>query len=106
MTFARTRSLYGGREWNMPSRFLDELPDELVERETQEPKRFQQTWETRQSVGTGSRFGGGAADFAHRGRGGAAAPQPREPHPGRWRLVLAGRRRCARFARRGRGHGA
>ncbi|MEA2474666.1 MAG: ATP-dependent helicase UvrD/PcrA [Thermoleophilaceae bacterium] len=73
MTFARTRSLYGGREWNMPSRFLDELPDELVERETQEPKRFQQTWSTRESLGAGSRLGGGA---------GIRAPQPKEPIAG------------------------
>jgi DNA helicase II / ATP-dependent DNA helicase PcrA len=77
MTFARTRSLYGGREWNMPSRFLDELPDELVERETQEPKRFQQTWETRASLGTGSR-----GVYGRTGTGAGATPQRAEPIPG------------------------
>jgi DNA helicase II / ATP-dependent DNA helicase PcrA len=31
MTYARTRSLFGSRSYNMPSRFLDELPSELTE---------------------------------------------------------------------------
>jgi DNA helicase-2/ATP-dependent DNA helicase PcrA len=86
MTFARTRSLYGGREWNMPSRFLDELPDHLVERETQEPKRFQQSWSTRESLGTGSRWGGGGraagGGRAGGGVGSSPAPQRKEPIPG------------------------
>jgi DNA helicase-2/ATP-dependent DNA helicase PcrA len=30
ITHARTRSLFGSRSYNMPSRFLDELPEELV----------------------------------------------------------------------------
>jgi DNA helicase-2/ATP-dependent DNA helicase PcrA len=32
MTFARRRSLHGGRGHNLRSRFLGEIPDELVER--------------------------------------------------------------------------
>ena len=32
MTYARHRSLHGGRGYNLPSRFLGEIPDELVER--------------------------------------------------------------------------
>jgi DNA helicase-2/ATP-dependent DNA helicase PcrA len=32
-TFARTRSLYGARSFNMPSRFLEELPVELTDAE-------------------------------------------------------------------------
>jgi len=32
LTFARTRALYGGREWNVPSRFLSEIPAELTDR--------------------------------------------------------------------------
>ncbi len=32
LTFARTRALYGGREWNVPSRFLGEIPTELTDR--------------------------------------------------------------------------
>jgi superfamily I DNA/RNA helicase len=82
MTFARTRSLYGGREWNMPSRFLDELPDELVEREAQEPKRFQQSWSTRESLGTGSRLGIGGTIGRAGGGGMGAAPQRKEPVAG------------------------
>jgi DNA helicase-2/ATP-dependent DNA helicase PcrA len=82
MTFARTRVLHGGREWNMPSRFLDELPAELVEREAQEPKRFQQTWSTRESVGAGSRFGGGSGGYGSGGGGRSPAPQRKEPIPG------------------------
>jgi DNA helicase-2/ATP-dependent DNA helicase PcrA len=32
MTFARRRSLHGSASWNLPSRFLGELPDGLVQR--------------------------------------------------------------------------
>ncbi len=37
LTHATTRSLYGNRSYNMPSRFLDELPGEGVERERLRP---------------------------------------------------------------------
>jgi DNA helicase-2/ATP-dependent DNA helicase PcrA len=30
LTYTQTRSLFGSRSYNMPSRFLDELPSELV----------------------------------------------------------------------------
>ncbi len=33
LSHARTRNLYGGRDWNLPSRFLDEIPAELTDRE-------------------------------------------------------------------------
>jgi DNA helicase-2/ATP-dependent DNA helicase PcrA len=33
MTFTRTRTLYGSRSYNMPSRFLDEIPAELTDAE-------------------------------------------------------------------------
>ena len=33
LTHARTRAMYGGREWNVPSRFLDEIPVELTDQE-------------------------------------------------------------------------
>jgi DNA helicase-2/ATP-dependent DNA helicase PcrA len=33
MTHARTRMLYGGRDWNLPSRFLEEIPAELTDRD-------------------------------------------------------------------------
>jgi DNA helicase-2/ATP-dependent DNA helicase PcrA len=48
MTHARVRSLYGGREWNVPSRFLAEIPDELVDREVQEPRSFRPSWDARE----------------------------------------------------------
>jgi DNA helicase-2/ATP-dependent DNA helicase PcrA len=37
LTHATTRSLYGNRSYNLPSRFLDELPAEGVERERLRP---------------------------------------------------------------------
>src|SRR5205823_2258939 len=40
LTYARTRSLYGGTEWNLPSRFLDEIPAELAERQEAPQQRF------------------------------------------------------------------
>jgi DNA helicase-2/ATP-dependent DNA helicase PcrA len=48
MTHARVRALYGAREWNVPSRFLSEIPDELVDREVQEPQSFRPSWNERQ----------------------------------------------------------
>ena len=39
LTYARTRALFGGRDWNLPSRFLDEIPAELTDREEQGPDR-------------------------------------------------------------------
>ena len=37
LTYARTRALFGGRDWNMRSRFIDEIPTELTDREEQAP---------------------------------------------------------------------
>jgi DNA helicase-2/ATP-dependent DNA helicase PcrA len=36
LTFARERSLYGARGYNLPSRFLNEIPEELIDRKTAE----------------------------------------------------------------------
>jgi DNA helicase-2/ATP-dependent DNA helicase PcrA len=33
LTHARSRSLFGGRDWNLASRFLDEIPIELTDRD-------------------------------------------------------------------------
>jgi DNA helicase II / ATP-dependent DNA helicase PcrA len=38
---ASSRSLYGGRSYNLPSRFLDELPAEEVERERLRPASWE-----------------------------------------------------------------
>jgi DNA helicase-2/ATP-dependent DNA helicase PcrA len=41
LTHARTRAMYGGREWNVPSRFLSEIPAELTDRdETEQAPRL------------------------------------------------------------------
>jgi DNA helicase-2/ATP-dependent DNA helicase PcrA len=37
LTHASARSLYGSRSYNLPSRFLDELPDDQVERQRLKP---------------------------------------------------------------------
>ena len=39
VTCARRRSLFGGRGYNLPSRFLGEIPEELVERNLDAPRR-------------------------------------------------------------------
>jgi DNA helicase II / ATP-dependent DNA helicase PcrA len=36
-THARTRALFGNRDWNLPSRFIEEIPDELTDRDPDEP---------------------------------------------------------------------
>ena len=36
LTYARTRTLYGGRDWNLRSRFIDEIPAELTDRDEEE----------------------------------------------------------------------
>ena len=43
LTYARTRSLFGSRSYNMPSRFLDELPSELTTGDGAGPA---DSWET------------------------------------------------------------
>ena len=55
LTHARTRALFGRRDWNLRSRFLDEIPAELTDRDEDEPT--------------------GPAAAATWG-GGAAAPEP------------------------------
>jgi DNA helicase-2/ATP-dependent DNA helicase PcrA len=37
LTHARTRALFGNREWNIRSRFVDEIPIELTDRDADEP---------------------------------------------------------------------
>jgi DNA helicase-2/ATP-dependent DNA helicase PcrA len=65
LTHARQRSLYGGSEWNLPSRFLDEIPAELAERQQSEQRTF-----GRPSAG------------ATRWDAGSNPPTRREPTPG------------------------
>jgi DNA helicase-2/ATP-dependent DNA helicase PcrA len=59
LTYARTRALFGNRDWNLRSRFVDEIPIELTDREEQGPvgREAAATW----------------------GSGTAAAPEPAGP---------------------------
>jgi DNA helicase II / ATP-dependent DNA helicase PcrA len=72
LTCARRRNLYGGQGRNLPSRFMRELPDELIERYVAAPSP------------TGWSLGGGreAVLGASFGTGpGAGAPSRKEPSP-------------------------
>jgi DNA helicase-2/ATP-dependent DNA helicase PcrA len=46
LTSARTRALFGNRDWNLRSRFIDEIPIELTDREEQGPtgREAASTW--------------------------------------------------------------
>jgi len=63
MTYARVRNLYGSRDWNVPSRFLAEIPAELTDREP-DAEPADTTW--------GSDTGSGAAGAAPRATAGAS----------------------------------
>jgi DNA helicase-2/ATP-dependent DNA helicase PcrA len=52
VTYARQRTLFGRRDWNVPSRFIDEIPDHLTDREVRD---------TRKSLSSWDRWGTGAA---------------------------------------------
>jgi DNA helicase-2/ATP-dependent DNA helicase PcrA len=60
LTHAWSRTLYGGTQYNPPSRFLDEIPEELIESiEQRRPSRGGRTYG---SGGYGSRGGGVTAN--------------------------------------------
>jgi DNA helicase II / ATP-dependent DNA helicase PcrA len=59
LTSARTRALFGSRDWNMRSRFVDEIPIELTDREPDAPT--------------------GRAAASTWGGGSPGAPEPRAP---------------------------
>ena len=40
LTWARTRTVFGARNFGAPSRFVNEIPDELTDREQQAPRAF------------------------------------------------------------------
>lgn len=73
MTYARRRSLHGAASWNLPSRFLSELPEGLIERHVA-------------TSATGWSLGGGdarrrATGFGEARTGGFTAPEPKQPAP-------------------------
>jgi DNA helicase-2/ATP-dependent DNA helicase PcrA len=59
VTYARQRTLFGQRAYNVPSRFIDEIPDELTDREVRD---------TRQSLSSWDRWGTGAQPASSRAR--------------------------------------
>jgi DNA helicase II / ATP-dependent DNA helicase PcrA len=73
LSFARRRSLHGSSAWNLPSRFLGELPEGLVERHVA-------------TSPTGWSGGGGAREAVlggsvRSGSGGFSLPERRQPSP-------------------------
>jgi DNA helicase-2/ATP-dependent DNA helicase PcrA len=71
MAFARRRSLHGSSSWNLPSRFLNEFPESLLERHVATTSTG---WpgsgdNRRQATGFGTRPSGG----------GFSAPEPKQP---------------------------
>ncbi len=72
MTFARRRSLHGSSSWNLPSRFLSEIPETLVERHVA-------TMQTGWSLGGDARRG--ATGFGERRSSGSVSPEPKQPAP-------------------------
>jgi superfamily I DNA/RNA helicase len=72
LTYARTRNVFGARSFGAPSRFIGEIPDELTDREQQQPRGL---------AGIRAR----ATSWASAGSGGAGptwdahAPEPAVP---------------------------
>ncbi|MFL5913457.1 MAG: ATP-dependent helicase [Gaiellaceae bacterium] len=64
LTYARVRTLYGARDWNVPSRFIDEIPAELTDREEQARKPTSMTTWSREPVGPRAEPAGAGATFA------------------------------------------
>ena len=104
MTYARTRSLFGARSYNMPSRFLDELPAELTARRRRRPPDVVERGEPEQGgaplpfqVGDDvvhASFGEGVVIGVQRGRrrdGALRRGRPRAAADGRLRAAAAPR---------------
>ncbi len=68
MTCARRRMLHGAGGWNLPSRFLREVPEELVDHRAM---AMRTGWQSGPSVGGRERGSGG---------GGFSPPAPKQPH--------------------------
>jgi DNA helicase-2/ATP-dependent DNA helicase PcrA len=62
LTHARTRALFGNRDWNLRSRFIDEIPGEFTDRDEEELT----------GPAAASTWSGGAAAPAPRAGGGAS----------------------------------
>ncbi len=71
LTYARRRSLFGGADHNLPSRFLDELPEALLDRKQLASRMGWSAGGGAYSLGSGSystqgRLGGSAVEVAQR----------------------------------------
>jgi superfamily I DNA/RNA helicase len=66
LTHARTRMLFGGRDWNLRSRFIDEVPVEFTDRDEEAPTgpAAAATWGGGASAPEPGGGGGGRASFA------------------------------------------
>ncbi len=67
LSYARTRTLFGQRDWNVPSRFLGEIPRSLtdLEDEPSTPQRAAGSWSSGGGdVGATSSGAGAGASFA------------------------------------------
>jgi DNA helicase-2/ATP-dependent DNA helicase PcrA len=91
LSHAWSRTLYGSTQYNPPSRFLDEIPDELVEQVDGARRGSRRSGGDRGSSGRSSSGGGRGRDWdAHRDRVVDAALAPTPPQPsGADRLGLA-----------------
>ncbi|UJA20026.1 UvrD-helicase domain-containing protein [Thermoleophilia bacterium SCSIO 60948] len=74
MTYAQRRSLFGGQDRNLPSRFLSELPEELIERKALATRMG---WSS--GGGGGLRLGGGSYSTSGRLGEGGGGPERRQP---------------------------
>ena len=45
LTYARQRTLFGQRSYNVPSRFIDEVPDHLTDREVRDTRASLSSWD-------------------------------------------------------------
>ena len=66
LTHARTRALFGSRDWNVRSRFIDEIPAEFTDQDVDAPRgpAAAATWGGGASVPEPASAGGGGASFA------------------------------------------
>jgi DNA helicase-2/ATP-dependent DNA helicase PcrA len=78
LTWARERQLFGRSERNLPSRFIDEIPVELTERNSTAAGTGM-TWGSTSSYGGGSV--GGFVDNGFGSGGGESPAQPLDPGP-------------------------
>ena len=53
ITYARTRNVFGSRTYGLPSRFLDEIPDRLTDRDSA-PAASRRSWRDRQTTWSGT----------------------------------------------------